>query len=306
MWSRWWATGKILNVGTTPAADSGSQPSIDLFDRAGKKLRAVDGDRAAWLLDDALLVTNRDSGRIESLDGTAVALPGSFGKDVLPGRDVVAVPVAGARFEVRGSDGVIATGDGIPVAWSPDGARLAVFRPSRTGPGTSASVAGVLEVRTWPGLAKVGPDVAASRVTPAFDASGAHLAFADPTESRIGIFDLASGKVTANVDGLPSFAWTGATLHVVSGDGSVLTVETTGRSSPSGMTGDTIVGTTLANDLLVFTANEASPITLVTEAGPRLVEAPGRVGLKSTIGGNGLVALVLMTETGEELRLSRD
>ena len=209
-------------------ASGSGQAVVHVFARSGAPLRQIDGWDLVWTGARTFLVSRAPSGGSVvsgSLDSGALSsvADATFAGLVASGHLAAALGLpwtdsTQARFVVWQAGAVGPPQPGIPLAWSPDGSRLAVVHVTQHGQSTGGEDAGWLEVLRVPSLASVAaihaPPIGV-RGAPIFDASGTHLAWpwADASGAGVAILDLASGHVvTLNLGGVESLAWDGTRL----------------------------------------------------------------------------------------------
>ena len=166
--------------------------SVELFDNAGTVLAQIDEVVAATWIDSNTYAsaTACASGlfigevTIHRLDGSATLLAGLFDSTMVMGSrhgalglvpTSLATPIDGQipSFVVWANGRLSVSVSGLPLAWSPDGSKLFVFRDA-----TGASAARA-ELRAYPGLAvavSFGPILIDARERPVFSADGRLLA----------------------------------------------------------------------------------------------------------------------------------
>ena len=212
----WSPDAALLAAIAYPAGDVGAVvPEMRIYRPDGSRVATVAADQYAWLDSAtlAVLVVSRTGGALEgtatvaiySNDGRRITrLPGRwlqslFGGIVANGSGIVALVGAdgsGSRlWSERG--GLSQPFDGIPAAWSPDGTKLAVFLPPKTGrvePFVLANTGGV-----QPGTIEV-LDAASLEVLGSFPD--------DPLDNRFAPFWSPDGTWIAGDGGGPPYALT--------------------------------------------------------------------------------------------------
>ncbi len=315
----WSPDGAYLAVWSVSA--SGTNQDMRLVDSKGTLVRSLDADRFAWL-DARSFVLVRGGAPLLGSATSGVLSPvlGSFSGDLLSsyrGAITVTTPVpsdpSSVHFVVWTPQGASASVSGQPVAWSPDGTEIAVWRPRpRTGAvGVGQSDTGTVDILAWPGLATLAHIPDGSLVAPAsFDPTGRYLLV-----SRLGlagsfIFDLATGKsvgpASIGGSGTTGIAWSsGGDLLVSGSDGSVTTyhIPSAAGVRQTGL-GD-LVESSSSGSTTVFAFSQdytgsPRPITLIRDGSTTTVSVPGGLvsGPSISADGSGVVVFCLIDHGG--------
>ncbi len=219
--------GTVEIIGWSPdgvhvAVAEGVAKQVAVYDRRGTPVRTFDGTDAAWIDANRLLVL-ADTGNganlvLRTLDGTGDLLlswPGSDGPTtIVAGGGGIAVSTGPGGFDF--SPGVPATAritffvlrdgslragpTGIPLAWSPDGTRLAYMAAPALASGGYQGQLHLLDAATMTDR-DVGATVMQS-ASSAIDPTGRHLLACVPASSGgacdLGLVDLRDGSVQAS------------------------------------------------------------------------------------------------------------
>lgn len=215
--------------------------SLELRDAAGGLVRSLDGTSALWLDDASFLVfglTGTHLGEVGPPSGVPVIRPLPIaGSPLSNGHGAIALAMgsgaetdAHERYAVWTRTGLTQGGLGYPVAWSADGARLAVWHFLSPGQGTGGRAGGWLQVVGWPGLRPLAAEhTHPTDIYEVFDPSGRYVAF---EAGAVDVLDVASGVVTTADVRVPSdaFAWDAASHLVLPGadTGDLMTVDIRG------------------------------------------------------------------------------
>jgi hypothetical protein len=269
---------------------------LDLRTGRGDLVRLLSGTQALWLDDRSFVVFGGVPARLGTIDSPyfeplTPVIPGSDTLDVTDtiitsGHGALAYTIgAGAasdqnlRYAIWTRSGITPGGPGLPVAWSADGSKLAVWHFLAAGQGTGGRASGWLQVLSWPGLRTLAADHAhPTDIFETFDPSGRYLVF---QAGGIDVLDVATGAVTVADQGVPSdsVAWgAGSHLLLPAGDtGDLTTVDIHGSTiSVRPTLGD---GVTASTDGTVAVAYWAQPglhqdVTLITAPASYTVHLP--------------------------------
>ncbi len=214
------------------AVASVGDAQVTLYDRSGATVRSFAGTDAIWLDDERLLVLGnlggdtfapsaRSNVLVRTVDGTGdllVSLADLGAASSILGRGGAAAValsvefqltavtnVRGQRFSILYSGGFGRPIEGIPLAWTPDGKRLAYLASPSPVSGGFRGVLHVLEADTLADR-DLGIGVQQANLPAQVDPSGTHLLACLPSptsasECNLGIVDLAEGA--AEVTQLP-------------------------------------------------------------------------------------------------------
>jgi hypothetical protein len=268
----WSPDGHFLLVWNSVTNGSDAQQQVSLDDAHGSVVRTFQGElpvelEPVWLDARSFVVARNRSNLLGTVDSTALTpiTPRFPAGVVSSGHGALAYETSGnldasARFAVWTPAGTTPVQSGIPVAWSNDGTKLAVWHwaSGASGPG----VTGWIEVLSWPGLRSLGAIHQPLGWTAAtFDASGRYVlangSVLDLETGRTSLMPLPGSSVSpapgpANAARFPAAA---AALGedqraVVSADGSTV---------------------------VIWTYPDAAPIVLIRDGLSRSIEVPGRV-----------------------------
>ena len=245
----------------------------------------MQGEGALWVDVRTFVVFGAGSSVLGSVDSATLTPTGAdVGSLALPnGRGAVAVPLsssldATSRFAVWTSQGTSSPVSGVPVAWSRDGSRLAIWHWT-SGP-SGPTVRGWIEVVAWPGL-RSALQIKSHPTSPfrgqvQFDPAGQHLYV------NGAVVNLVSGTVTPVIPGFqpgdPTWTWDGQ-LVVPSLDGrdaAVFDVNGQERGSVPG-TGSNVVAAADGSLVASWSSASASPILLIRGSRHEEVGPPGPV-----------------------------
>jgi hypothetical protein len=298
----WSPDGNWLAVQDGVTNGTPAQQHLRLFDRSGNLVRSLDGDSIVWLDATQFVLSRGNSsflGSVASADLTPIATDIGEG-DLSNSHGAVAVATLASdqakdSFVVWTQAGTSRVLPGDPSAWSPDGAKLAVWHYVKpVGPqGTGSQPPGWLEVLSWPDLrAVVSIKSASFSRWMTFDPSGRYL-LAGPGHT---IVDTTTGQLIGpTVTELGSPVWDSASNLVAPAlDGSVTTYPISGGPgvTQAGV-GDTAVASTDGSTILLYFASSQDnrPITLLRNGASRTIAVPGPVpyGIALSPDGSGVV-----------------
>jgi hypothetical protein len=293
---------------------SGAAQDLRLLDRAGNLVRSLDGDRLVWLDATRFVLSRGDSSFLGSV-GSADLMPiaATFPKDALSNNyGAVALTTANpsdtakTTFVVWTEAGTSRVVLGEPVAWSPDGARLAVWHSTAPeGPqGVGYQPTGWVEVLSWPDLSSVVSLKNGSLVPrpTSFDPSGRYLLVSGLGLSGFSVLDLSTGKTVgpSGVTGSPVWDSTGDLL-VPAADGSVTAYPIAGGAATKWAgVGDVAASSADGSTIVLYFSQDylsnPRPITLIRNGVSRTISVPGGLESDPVIApdGSGVVIVCLV------------
>jgi hypothetical protein len=311
----WSPDGRRLLVWDQVTNGTPSDQHVTLDDAQGNVIRAIQGENPVWLDANSFVITRDGRSYLGTVDAATLAPISPMGNVYSNGHGALAFETsnaydASARFVVWGRAGASAPRPGVPVAWSRDGTKLAVWH--WTSGGGPETYSGWLEVLSWPGLhglAAVHDHPSRPFPHQTFDPSGRYVAFQC---GKVCVLDLTTGHTTIANPSVPSdfIAWNEASQLVIPSlaDGSVAIYDVHGvRQSVEPNLGDTASasadGSTVA---LSFTTVQQSVVLLRTGS-QRSIAVPGPVLAVPQLSpdGSGLV-VVCAVDRGYEVLLLTD
>ena len=341
MWASWSPDGKWLAVTDTEAlpegtATSSSQPQhLRVLGAAGDPVRILDGERFFWLDGTRFVMWRGDSaflGSVESTDlkpvkiASGAVLPGGHGALAIVNTTVDEAKLSFVVWTPAGTSRVLA---GIPVAWSWDGTRIAVWHYVGLGGGTQGFTTsyGWIEVLSWPDLGSVATLKNSAFVGQpvSFDPSGRYLEVSSvdlgsavPNDQMVvpsfSVWDLSTGgpAVVSGVSGLsPAWDSTGDLLFI-GVDGSLVTMPVSGGPvvSQSGA-GDSVVSSADGSTAVVSytsSSGQSPPITIIRNGASRTIPVPCLLAVATVVSPDGSNVVIncmhSMGEKGELLLLA--
>jgi hypothetical protein len=316
----WSPDGTWLAVWDSVTNGTPDQRHLRLFDKAGKEVRALDGDQLVWL-DSSRFVASKSTepgraslGSADSASATAVSA--DFSDALTNNHGAVALISLGpdqakTSFVVWTPSGTSQAITGEAAAWSADGTRLAVWHyTTPPGPGVGAQPSGRVEVLSWPGLSRIAStDVAAGRSPIVFDPSGRYLAVANSSGHQV--LDLSNDRMIgpsgASIGDSP--VWDrNSKLIVPAGDGTGLVtsypIAAGGPPVGHAALGDRAASSADGSAILYYFSQREGPVTLIRDGMTRAIEVPGPVQPYQPdpqISANGDVVLVCLV--GQNLQV---
>ncbi len=269
----WSPDGRWLLAWDAVTNGTAAQRQVSLDDANGNVVRTFQGElplqlEPVWLDDRSFVVARNGANFLGTIDSAAFTpISPRFPAGLLSnGHDAIAYETswnldATARFLVwTPSAGTTTPEAGIPVAWSTDGTRLAVWHwaSGASGPG----VTGWIEVLSWPGLRSLGAiHQPLGWTAAAFDSSGRYVLangqVLDLETDRTSLMPLPGPSVSPAPDPANALRFPAAAAPV--GDD---------QSAAVSADGSTVV---------IWNYAEAAPIVLIRDGITRSIEVPGRV-----------------------------
>jgi hypothetical protein len=314
--AEWSPDGRWLLVWDQVTNGTPADRHVSLDDAQGNVIRAFDGENPVWLDAHSFVITRDGKSYLGIVDAaTLTPISPTLTDHVYSnGRGALAYETrnafgAAARFVVWRPAGASAPHPGVPVAWSRDGTKLAVWHwTSGTGPESS----GWLEVLSWPGLRQLaaihdhpsGPFLHGTL----FDPSGRYVAFLC---GKVCVLDLATRQTTVAVPTVPSdlIAWNEAGQLVIPSiaDGSVSIYDVRGvRQGIVNDVGDSVSGSADGTTVAAWFNSDQRPIVLLGPSGQRSIALPGPVQADPQLSpdGSGLVVVCAANGVYEALLLT--
>lgn len=286
----WSPDGRWLLVWDQVTNDTPAQRHVSLDDAHGNLVRTFQGENPLWLDARSFVLTHAGRNYLGTVDSSALTpiAPTFSGGVYANGRGALAYETSGpfdasARFVVWTLGGrTTSPVPGVPVAWSRDGTKLAIWHWT-SGP-SGPTVSGWLEVLGWPGLRSLAAvrDRSASPLGHQtwFDPSGRYLAFLC---GGVCTLDLTTGTTTL-VPG-PSVssdlnAWNQASQLVVPSltDGSASVYDVHGvRQAVYPNVGDSATASADGSTVALWFNSAPQPVALLRQGTLRRIDVPGPV-----------------------------
>lgn len=275
---------------------------ISVFDASGAKVRQIKGSAADWLDSNSVVAWTATGPVVQGIRNGSVAISiGNRPGDSFSGAGGVAVGTgpssSSPTFEVWDAGSMSGPSAGVPVGWSRDGTRLAVWHP--TAERSAVELTGWLEVLEYPKLDRVA--AANSYLTsvqpPEFSPDGQQLAFI--SRGRLTVLDLRTDNVSAATNeplASDMFAWDAAEhLIYAASDGSVKDVSPGGGAPTVIGQGDTVTGSADGSTIVFYSPQDAlqGQISVLRGGSLSTISAPGPIepALAVAPDGTSLVAI---------------
>lgn len=311
----WSPDGRWLLVWDQVTSGTPAQRHVSLDDAQGNLVRTFQGENPVWLDTRSFVVFRDGTNYLGAIDAaTLTPIAPTFPSGVHSnGQGALAYETSGAfdasaQFVVwTPGGGTTSPRPGVPVAWSHDGTKLAIWH--RTSGPSGPTVSGWLEVLGWPGLRSFatleGKPASPFQDQTLFDPSGRYLYFGY-------VLDLASGTTTLVRPSTPSDfnAWNQASRLVLpsldDGSASVYDIHGT-RQATYPNVGDSATASADGSTIVLWFNSGSQPIVLLRHGSMRRIDVPGPVQPpipQLSPDGTGLV-VVCATDRGFEALLLR-
>jgi hypothetical protein len=256
------------------APDEAGRRAVELADADGTLVKSFRATDVAWVDADAYVARgNGQTVLIHVSTGSAEQSTGPAGFGWLsngqgaiayldgPGASVDS-PGPDDHFSVWSEHGVVTGVSGRPVAWSPDGSQLAVWRYGSSSGGVGGQPIGTIGVYAWPGLHldHEWPAIEAGSAPVRFDPSGHYLEIA-------------------------------GTVSVYGSDGHLLS----SRSAA-----DSLAGSTNGRTIILFWWESSQPAVLSSSGAERTLALPGALWTYPEVSANGSgIVIFCQTRAGD-------
>lgn len=288
--AEWSPDGRWLLVWEGPPTGSSPDRQVSVEDAAGNVVRSFGGvdptsvtprSLAAWIDTRSFLFARGGTIYLASVDSEGIVqLPlRGIPQGAVSNGDGVVAAATGPGLDASTTyvtwskeNGLSDVRPGAPIAWTPDGKRLAVWHwLSGSGPGTS----GYIDVIDWPGgrsIAALHEDLGLPFAR--FDPSGRFL------YDAAWVLDLSTAShLRIPLEGLvgtPSWNSSSQLVFPSEADGTVAIVDATGSKVASlPKLGDSVAASADGSTLAFWFEQQPGPISLVTRSGTQRIDLPG-------------------------------
>jgi hypothetical protein len=296
------------------APDEAGRRAVELADADGTLVKSFRATDVAWVDADAYVARgNGQTVLIHVSTGSAEQSTGPAGFGWLsngqgaiayldgPGASVDS-PGPDDHFSVWSEHGVVTGVSGRPVAWSPDGSQLAVWRYGSSSGGVGGQPIGTIGVYAWPGLHldHEWPAIEAGSAPVRFDPSGHYLEIAGP--SGFSAVDVTTGSVVSRSvgTGQPPVWDESSDLVVPSLDGTVSVYGSDGHLLSSRSAADSLAGSTNGRTIILFWWESSQPAVLSSSGAERTLALPGALWTYPEVSANGSgIVIFCQTRAGD-------